>query len=157
MKNIKSKQTYGENGGHIQCRPCYDRPSLVVLLRWPDIPSLLFSPGWLVIIYTQNILVYSQCASCVICAGLCVCHMQPLLGFQSVNSYLLQCLFDNCCVLFFPLDVLVSIADCPVSPLVILVDYAIFIPFFILYVCIVFVCSFVLFFICHKKYNFLTF
>ena len=55
--------------------------------------------------------------------------MQPLLGFQSVNSYLLQCLFDNCCVLFFPLDVLVSIADCPVSPLVFLVDYAIFIPF----------------------------
>ena len=36
--------------------------------------------------------------------------MQPLLGFQSVNSYLLQCLFDT----FFPLDVLISIADYPV-------------------------------------------
>ena len=40
--------------------------------------------------------------------------MQPLLGFQSVNSYLLQCLFDTRCVPFLPLEVLVSIANSPV-------------------------------------------
>ena len=46
-------------------------------------------------------LVYATCAP-------------PTLGFQSVNSCPLQCLFDKCGVPFLPLEVLVSIADCPV-------------------------------------------
>ena len=45
--------------------------------------------------------------SLLCCARLCLCHMQP-------PGYLLQCLFYKCCLPFLPLEVLVSIADCPV-------------------------------------------
>ena len=58
--------------------------------------SFLVAFPWL----ARNYL-YSKYPGLFCCAGLCLCHMQPLLGFQSVNSYLLQCLFDKCCVLFF--------------------------------------------------------
>ena len=59
--------------------------------------------------------------------------MQPLLGFQSVSGHLLQCLFDKAVFPFFPLEVLVSIADCPVR-LCFLCDCPIFSPFFSFFV-----------------------